>query len=70
MSMSDVDAVVNVVGAIVVLLTLVAHLPYVRGTKASEFLVKAGAVDVVGVLRVVLSLLASKSPPPKPPEEE
>ena len=70
MSQSDIESILSVIGALVVLLTVIAHLPYVRGSKAGNFLLKLTAVDIVGVLRVIALVLTKKPEPPKTPSED
>jgi hypothetical protein len=63
-----VDAVLTIVGALTIILSAVASLPGVAGTKAGNVLTKFVAIDVAGLLRLVLSIVL-KAPPQLPPKE-
>jgi hypothetical protein len=69
MSMEQMDMVFKVVGALTVLLTVVANLPPVAKSRAGAVMHKFVAIDFVGLLRLVMPLLALKAAPKEPPKE-
>lgn len=66
---ADLDAVLAVIGAVTVLLSVLANVPAVRATKTGEVLVRLTAIDLMGIVRLVAPLFASKKAPPTAPTD-
>lgn len=74
MSTELIESILSVLGLLVALATVVGNAPYVRGTKFGQGLVKMAGVDVVGIAKILLPLIAAalavfaaRKAPPGPP---
>lgn len=56
------DSVLTILGALSVILTVVANMPAVSATRAGKVMLKLSAVDIVGVVRAVAAFLPKKPP--------
>lgn len=65
----DIDTVLSVIGALTVILSVIANVPAVRASRAGEVLVRLTAVDLGGLLRVLLPLFTKRAESPKPPAD-
>jgi hypothetical protein len=54
-----IQTILAVLGVLVTLATLVGNAPYVRGTAFGKGLLKMAGVDVVGIAKILLPLLAA-----------
>lgn len=59
MTQETIQSVLAILGVLVTLATLVGNAPYVRGTKFGQALLRVAGVDVVGIGRVLLPLVAA-----------
>lgn len=59
------DSVLTILGALSVILTVVANMPAVSATRAGQVMLKLTAIDFVGLVRAALAFLPKK--PPTPP---
>lgn len=62
------DSVLAILGAVSVILTVVANMPAVAPTKAGRVMMKLSAVDFVGLVRAVMAFMPKAAP--KPPADE
>lgn len=56
------DSVLTILGALSVILTVVANMPAVAPTKVGQVLLKLSAVDIVGLVRAVVAFMPKKTP--------
>lgn len=63
------DSVLTILGALSVILTVVANMPAVSATRAGQVMLKLSAVDIVGVVRAVAAFLP-KAAPKAPPSDQ
>lgn len=59
MTVELIETILSVLGLLVTLATLVGNAPYVRGTSAGKGLLKMAGVDVVGIAKILLPLIAA-----------
>lgn len=62
------DSVLAILGAVSVILTVVANMPAVAPTKAGQVLLKLSAVDFAGLVRAVMAFMPKAAP--KPPTDK
>lgn len=58
------DSVLAILGAVSVILTVVANMPSVSETRAGKIMLKLTAVDFVGLVRAAAAFLPAKAPQP------
>lgn len=56
------DSVLTILGALSVILTVVANMPAVAHTKAGQVMLKLSAIDLVGLVRAVVAFMPKKAP--------
>jgi hypothetical protein len=69
MDQATVESVLAIVGALSVILSVLASVPAIRDSKTGSHLRKLNGFDVVGILRLVLPLLSKKAPPTPPSDD-
>ena len=63
------DSVLAILGAVSVILTVVANMPAVAPTKTGQVLLKLSAVDFVGLGKAVAALMPKPTPKDPPADK-